>query len=154
MNPTALKVELLKDDPQLAGRLDPVFGRPEDPIEDVAQRAALLLGELQPIVWEGNAATFQFTYVSPTAETVLGYPCANWLTSGFWAGTVVHPEDQGHAVSYCALATGNGLDHDFQYRARTKDGRIVTLHDVVHVIKGSRGVAVRLRGIMVPVGQG
>lgn len=61
------------------------------------------------------------------------------------------PEDSADAVAYCALATGQGRDHDFMYRARTAEGRTVLLHDVVHVIKSPLGLAARLRGIMVPV---
>jgi PAS domain-containing protein len=105
-------------------------------------------------VWEGDPQTFIFTYVSAAAEQVLGYPAARWKEPGFWAQTVVHPADASDAVAYCALATGQGRDHDFQYRARAADGRAVLLHDVVHVIKGPRGVASRLRGIMVPLAEG
>jgi hypothetical protein len=67
---------------------------------------------------------------------------------------VVHPGDASDAVAYCALATAQGRDHDFQYRARTADGHTVLLHDVVHVIKGHLGVASKLRGIMVPLEEG
>jgi hypothetical protein len=49
------------------------------------------------------------------------------------------------------MATGNGRDHDFQYRARSADGRVVLLHDIVKVVKGKRGVAERLRGIMIEI---
>jgi PAS domain-containing protein len=148
---SALQVESLMERPQLAVRLDAIFGQPSDAIEDVAARAVRLVQDVPVIVWEGDPETFIFSYVSPTAEQVLGYPVARWREPGFWARTVVHPEDASDAVAYCALATGQGRDHDFQYRARTADGRTVLLHDVVHVIKGPLGVATRLRGVMVPV---
>lgn len=151
MDVATLKVDLLSANPRLAGRLAPVFGDPADPITAVDERARRLLRDLDPIVWEGDPQTFQFSYVSESSERVLGYPASRWYETGFWATVVVHPDDQKDAVAYCALATGHGLDHDFQYRARHKDGRIVLLHDVVHVIRGPRGVATRLRGIMLPV---
>lgn len=144
--------DLLTDRAALAARLAAVFGRPEDAIALVERRAALLMPDYRLIVWEGNPQTFHFSYVSPAAETILGYPAARWVSDPhFWAGTVVHPEDRSEAVAYCALATGQGRDHDFRYRAQAADGRVVLLHDVVHVIKGPRGVAVLLRGVMIDI---
>lgn len=151
MTATALKVETLSESPVLAGRLKDIFGSPSDPIEAVTARAARLLPDMPVIVWEGDPQTFIFEYVSPAAEKVLGYPAAMWREPGFWAKTVVHPEDEADAVAYCALATAQGRDHDFHYRARTAGGETVLLHDVVHVIKSPLGLAARLRGIMVPV---
>lgn len=150
----ALQVETLLDHPDLAARLQPVFGHPTDSIDEVVARAAQLLPDMPVIVWEGDPQTFIFSFVSPAAEHVLGYPVSRWKEPGFWAKTVVHPEDSSDAVAYCALATGQGRDHDFQYRARRADGETLLLLDVVHVIKGPRGVACRLRGIMVPLEDG
>jgi len=139
-------------DAALVERLDAVFGAAQDPMPDVAKRAGRLLPEHRAIVWEGDAATFQFGYVGQAAEALLGYPATRWTDEPtFWADVVVHPDDRDHAVSYCALCTGKGLDHDFEYRARTSDGRDVRLYDVVRVIKGERGIATRLRGVMIDV---
>lgn len=147
----ALRTDALLERPVLAEQLAAIFGPPTDPIEAVTARALRVLPDAPVIVWEGDPQTFVFSYVSPSAEDILGYPTASWTQPGFWARTVVHPDDASDAVAYCALATGQGRDHDFQYRARTADGRTVLLHDVVHVIKGRSGVAARLRGIMVPI---
>lgn len=146
-----LQVEMLSDRPELASRLDRIFGRPTDRIEEVTARAARMIPEMPVIVWEGDPQTFIFSYVSPSAEEVLGYPVARWKEPGFWAEVVVHPEDAADAVAYCALATAQGRDHDFEYRARTLQGDTVLLYDVVHVIMGPRGVASKLRGIMLPM---
>lgn len=127
-----------------------IFGADDDPMSFVEHRARQLLSDHRPIVWEGDAQTFQFGFVGGAAEEILGYPATRWTTEPtFWADTVVHPEDRNDAIAFCAMATGKGIDHDFQYRARCSDGRIVRLHDIVKVIKGPRGVAQRLRGIMV-----
>jgi PAS domain-containing protein len=139
-------------DSALAERLAEVFGAPDDPMDAVEERARRLLPGHHAIVWEGDAATFQFGYVGRAAETVLGYPTSRWTEEpSFWADVVVHPEDRDTAVAYCALCTGKGQDHDFEYRARTADGRDLRLHDVVRVIKGDKGIATRLRGVMLDV---
>jgi PAS domain-containing protein len=138
--------------PDTTHRMSQVFGSSTDPIESVEGRAEQLLEGQRAIVWEGDAATFQFSFVGKAAEALLGYPRRRWTEEPtFWADTVVHPDDRDEAIAFCALATGKGQDHDFIYRARAADARVVWLHDVVKVIRGSRGVPERLRGIMVDV---
>lgn len=146
-----VKTDLLEADSELAQRLTRVLGSPSDDVSAVERRASELLPEYQAIVWEGDPTTFEFTYVGSSAEKILGYPVRQWKEPSFWTDTIVHPEDRTAAVTYCALATGKGLDHDFSYRACSADGRVVRLHDIVHVIKGNRQIAVRLRGVMVVV---
>jgi len=110
-----------------------------------------LVDDLDAIVWEGDAQTFQFSFVSKAAEKILGYPAERWYEPGFWADVVVHPDDRDHAVAYCALATAQGRDHTFEYRARAADGRLVWLRDVVRVVHGDKGIPVSLRGVMIDI---
>lgn len=103
-------------------------------------------------MWEGDAQTFQFSFVSDSAERILGYPVSRWTKEPtFWADIVVHPDDRSDAIAFCALATGKCRDHNFVYRALSADGRIVVLHDIVKVILGPKRIARTLRGIMLDV---
>ena len=143
---------LLEEEPVLALRLIQVFGSPSDPLPVVEDRIGAYLPEYRAILWEGNPETFQFSYVSASAEAILGYPAERWLEdASFWVDHIVHPDDRRDAVTFCALATAQGRNHDFRYRARTADGKIVTLLDVVQVDVGGRGVPVKLRGLMLEV---
>ncbi len=152
MSSSSVRTDTLRANARLRRLLTEVLGAPEDAVTAVVARADQLLPQFRVIVWEGDPETFQFTYVSPATEKVLGYPTSRWLREpSFWTETVVHPDDRNAAVTYCALATGRGLDHDFAYRARTADGRIIMLHDTVQVIKGPRKIATRLRGVMIDV---
>jgi PAS domain S-box-containing protein len=135
----------------LASKADALFGEPEDPIELVESRAIAESGG-GLLVWEGDAATFQFTYVSRNAEAILGYPVERWYSEpAFWAESVVHPDDRTDAVAYCALATAKKAHHEFEYRALRADGSVIWLLDLVRVVLGKRGVAERLRGMMLDV---
>lgn len=145
----------LEIDADLADRLTRIFGHASDPMPEIERRAYEELPDTDVIVWEGDATTFHFLYVSASAERVLGYPSTRWTTEErFWSDVVVHPEDRDDAVAYCALCTGKGQDHAFIYRAVAADGRIVVLHDVVRVVLGRRRVASHLRGIMIAVPDG
>lgn len=136
----------------LDGCLARVFGRATDPMPELERRALAELADQSVIVWEGDATTFQFTYVSASAERLLGYPRSRWTSEeNFWSDVVIHPDDRDEALAYCALATGKNQDHAFIYRAITATGEIVHLHDIVRVVLGPRGVASRLRGVMIVV---
>lgn len=138
---------------QYAEKVRMAFGTGSEPISVVARRAETLFADVPIIVWEGDAQTFEFSFVSSAAEKVLGHPRERWTGEAtFWADHVVHPADRDDAIAYCALATGKGRDHAFEYRANAADGRTVTLVDYVQVITGKRGIAERLRGIMIEVG--
>lgn len=146
-----VRTDALRAQPELYELVQAVFGADDDPIESVVARARRLMPGRKVVVWEADPLTFSFTYVSSEAEDLLGYPMGNWCAAGFWQSHVVHPDDVGDAVSHCAVATAAGVDHDFEYRARTSFGSVLRVHDVVHVLKGPLGFASCLRGIMFPV---
>ncbi|HEX8392332.1 MAG TPA: PAS domain-containing protein [Longimicrobium sp.] len=132
-------------------RLDAAFGDPSDPMHLLDERAAELLAEAS-IVWECDAATFVFSHVSRSAEDILGYPASRWTDEPtFWADVVLHDDDREESVTYCVAETQCDRDHDFGYRARAADGRIVHLRDYVRVIPATASTPKRLRGIMVMV---
>lgn len=137
--------------PELGDVFAEVFGADSEPIEAVAQRSAVLLPGRDVVVWEGDPATFEFTFVSPAAERVFGHPASAWSRSGFWAESILHAEDRNDAIAFCALATGQGRDHEFEYRARRADGELRWIYDVVKVVKGPKRVPIRLRGLMLDV---
>lgn len=145
--------DLLSSAPPLEERLEAVFGDGHhDPMPELDRRARERLHGHACIVWEADAATFAFTYVSESAEWVLGYPLARWTTEpGFWAEVVVHPGDRDESVSYCVAETGACRDHAFEYRARAIDGRVVRLRDYVRVVTDAAGRPSRLRGVMLVV---
>jgi PAS domain S-box-containing protein len=114
------------------------------------QRFRDLVNSIEGIVWEADARTFQFTFVSRQAARVLGYPVEQWLEEpGFWKDHI-HPEDRDSAVNLCVTATTERQDHDFEYRMVASDGRLVWLRDLVSVVV-ENNQATRLRGVMFDV---
>jgi hypothetical protein len=131
---------------------DEVFGDNADTMETLNRRADALLPP-DAILWECDAGTFVFSYVSPSAEAALGYPTRSWIEDPtFWATKVVHQNDAEEAVSFCVAETVCDRDHAFEYRAIAADGRIVRLRDVVRVVPAGDGLPKRLRGVMFVVG--
>ena len=113
------------------------------------QQYAQLLASLDGIVWEADAATFQMTFVSESAERLLGYPARRWLEPNFWADHI-HPDDRTWATEFCQRATREQRLHDFEYRMVAADGRVIWLRDIVTVVVEG-GEPSKLRGIMVDI---
>jgi PAS domain S-box-containing protein len=110
-----------------------------------------LIERLDAIFWEADVESFEFTYVSPRAEALLGYPMERWLHEpGFWV-KILHPEDREWVVESCLRASKEGRDNDFEYRALAADGRVVWLRDMVYVEKDEAGHPRLLRGVMLDV---
>lgn len=108
-----------------------------------------LVNSVDGIVWEADAQTLGFSFVSPQAESIIGFPVEDWLQQGFWSSRI-HPDDRERTVSSCRELTSKGLDHEFDYRMIAADGRTVWLRDYVSV-ETKNGVPVRVRGIMVDI---
>jgi two-component system, cell cycle sensor histidine kinase and response regulator CckA len=109
-----------------------------------------LVNSIRCIIWECDPITFQFSYVSPQAERILGYPSRQWIEEpDFWR-THTHPNDVEWCTSYCREATEKREDHEFKYRMIAADGGIVWLHDIVTVARTEDGPA-SLRGIMIDI---
>lgn len=138
-------------------------GRFQAIARDVTQRKAVemelvrsqekyvsLMNTIDGIVWEADAQTFVFNFVSKQAERLLGYPTERWTDDpNFWADHI-HPEDRGWAVQYCMSSTRDKKAHEFEYRMIAEDGRIIWVQDIVTVILENNQPS-RLRGIMVDI---
>jgi PAS domain S-box-containing protein len=114
------------------------------------QRFRDLVNSIEGIVWEADARTFQFTFVSEQAERVLGYPAQRWLSEPTFWKDHIFADDREWAVDYCVSATQQKRDHEFEYRMLASDGRIVWLRDLVTVVI-ENGEATRLRGVMLDI---
>jgi len=118
--------------------------------ERAQRRSAELVASVDGIVWEADARTFEFTFVSEQAERMLGYPVASWFDEPrFWVDHI-HPDDRKFALGYCEACTREKRDHRFDYRFRAADGRYIWMQDVVTVVVED-GQPKQLRGIMMDI---
>lgn len=109
-----------------------------------------LVQSLDAVLYEADAETLQFRFVSRQAERLLGYPIAAWLEDpSFWPAHI-HPEDREEAVRVCREQTALGHNHAFEYRFLAADGRVLWLRDIVTVVTADEGPAL-LRGMLLDV---
>ena len=67
--------------------------RIEEELRKQRTRFINLVDSVDGVVWEADAETFTFTYVSKQAERLLGYPVQEWYGERFW-WQHLHPEDR------------------------------------------------------------
>ncbi len=119
-------------------------------IKNLKEKYFSIISSVEGIVWEADAKTFEFSFVSNSAEKILGYPVDNWTSqSDFWS-THIYENDRNWAVDYCVQNTIKKQAHEFEYRMVAADGKIVWLKDVVSVIV-ENDEPVRLIGVMVDI---
>jgi PAS domain S-box-containing protein len=109
-----------------------------------------LIQTVDGIVWEADAETFEFSFISDQVWNILGYTPEEWLADpAFWQNHI-HGDDREQAIRYCQQETRGLRNHAFDYRMWKADGSLVWIKDVVSVIRED-GRAVALRGLMVDV---
>ncbi len=111
-----------------------------------------LVNSIDGIVWEADAQTLKFIFVSQQAERLLGYPVARWLNEAtFWADHI-HPDDQERTISFYRQAATAKILHEFEYRMLAAEGQVVWLRDMVSVIIEANQPP-KLRGISIDITQ-
>ncbi|MDR9418920.1 PAS domain S-box protein [Gracilimonas sp.] len=124
----------------------------EKEIQQAKEQYQSLVQTINGIVWESDADTFVFNYVSPQAKSILGYDPEKWVgTPEFWKNKI-HPEDREKTVQYSQNETKEGRNHSFEYRMRKANREYIWLQDVVTVVKED-GKPVSLRGLMIDITQ-
>lgn len=111
-----------------------------------------LLESTKAIPWKIDWSTMRFAYIGPQIEALLGWTPESWVTVQDWADRI-HEEDRDYVVNYCVTQSKNGVDHEADYRALTKDGRYVWMRDVVHVVRNENGEVDALIGFMFDISE-
>jgi len=122
-------------------------------IEEISQshqQYESLVNWIEGIVWEVDAETFQFTFVSQKAEKLLGYPVKQWIEEPKFWNNHIHPDDREWAVQFCHINSQQKHDYEFEYRMIAVDGRVIWLRDLVNVVIEDNQL-VKLRGVMIDI---
>lgn len=98
------------------------------------------------IPWIVDFNSFQFTYVGPQAEKILGYPVGQWYKNDFW-GEYIHPDDREATIKFCMEASQKKENFNFEYRMIHRDGHSVWILDYVNIVI-ENDMPVRLQGFM------
>ena len=122
----------------------------EQRVRERTARFRDLVNSVEGIVWEADATTLQFSFVSDQAERILGYPVERWLSEPTFWRDHLHPDDRETAVPFRERTSGENRGHEFEYRMIAASGRVVWLRDLV-TVAGDGEHATQLRGVTVDI---
>lgn len=109
-----------------------------------------LIHSLDGIVWEADAQTLQFMFVSRQAERLLGYLCDQWTGEpNFWRDHI-HQDDRDATAAARLAYAAKKTAHTLEYRMIASDGREIWLRDVV-TMHDEGGRPTTLRGVMIEI---
>jgi PAS domain S-box-containing protein len=114
----------------------------------VERSPAIVYSEL---VEDGSTRAVTMDYVSPAAETMLGYPLERWYHDvDFWQA-IVHPDDAARIDELIERSNETGEPLVADYRVIAADGRTVWLHEEAALAHDDAGVPARWHGMMFDV---
>lgn len=122
--------------------------RDEQQMHEVG-RYKILVENLNAVVWETKIGTQTFSYISPKASELLGFPLKNWLEEGFWQSRI-YEEDRERVVGYERHKAPDANSYQLEYRLVHKNGDIKWIQDLVEVVKIG-GKPELLRGLMLDI---
>ncbi len=109
-----------------------------------------LLENVNAIAWEANPETLQFTFVSPNAEKITGFPASQWLNQpNFWAKKI-HPDDRNLSIPFCKVAIQQGKNIEIEYRMIKADGNAIWMRNTISVICNN-SMPLKLKGLLIEV---
>ena len=123
---------------------------PEGHDRAARRRSRSLIADLDAVVWEADAATGTFAYVSDGIERILGLAPTAWMRGREGWLASIHPEDRDLVDDARARAAATGLAFDLTYRLVGADGDPVRVRDLGHVVPAEGDRPPLLRGIIVP----
>jgi len=108
--------------------------RAQDELKRTQQDYGSLVNSIDGIVWEADAQTLAYTFVSQQAERLLGYPLDRWLKDPAFYYEHLHPDDRFLAMAFRATAPIETHDQQYEYRMHNAGGEQVWLNDIITVI--------------------
>ncbi|MBL7049406.1 MAG: PAS domain S-box protein [Nitrospira sp.] len=107
----------------------------EEQLKINEEKFRTLVESVKIVPWKMNVENMKYTYMGQQVEELTGYPADTWTDLEIWKERIAE-EDREEAVVNCSSAMKTGADHEFEYRMRTVDGRVIWVRDIVSVISG------------------
>ncbi len=109
-----------------------------------------LVHSIDGIVWEREADSFRWTFVSRQSERLLGFSPEEWLAKPTLWQDQLHPDDAARALHACREAVARGQPYHLEYRLRAAEGRIVWIRESGLVLEQEDAPRI-VRGILLDI---
>jgi PAS domain S-box-containing protein len=119
-------------------------------IEKSQARFKSLIDTIDGIVWEYDLETMSSTFISKKIENLLGYSVEEYSGSPTFWEDHIHPDDREFAVALSAKVNKNYINHNYEYRMITKNGKVIWIRDIMNYIFENDKPVIS-RGIMIDI---
>lgn len=120
------------------------------------ERLSELLADIPAIIWETalnrEQRTSHFTFLSESAERLLGYPREELLRPESWQA-MVYPDDRESFAAQIQRLYSGAERAIVQHRVVTGDGRILPIEATLTLVRDEKGEPSRLRGITLDISE-
>jgi PAS domain S-box-containing protein len=114
---------------------------------EAEERYRALVEQIPAVVYIDPVDEGPTVYISPQAETVLGYPPETWYADADLWSKIVHPEDRARLDAQPEIDAPTASS----YRIVAGDGRTVWIHDTSSLIRDDDGRPRYWQGVLVDV---
>jgi two-component system, cell cycle sensor histidine kinase and response regulator CckA len=133
-----------------------VEARPaEVPAPEIAPliSAQQFVENVDAVLWAVELPSMNFVFVSPQAETLLGFAPEHWTSHpSFWLDRIVDSDRDWVAQSY-SRAIESGAPHSCEFQAITASGPAMWLREYARLVPAAEGEARYLIGLSVDVSE-
>jgi two-component system CheB/CheR fusion protein len=123
---------------------------------DRVSRLLDLIDHIPGVVWETETApdlsVVKFSYLSDSAERLLGYSREELLRPALWR-EMVHTDDREKFQQQYQNIFTEGDRGTIQHRVITKDGRALPIEATITLVRNAQGVPIAMRGITLDISE-
>jgi len=110
-----------------------------------------LVDGLDAIVWEADADTRQFTFISHQVENLFFISQDKWLAAADFFKEQISPDDRERVLEAYQRSAEKEVDCQLEYRRIRKDGSSVWVQDNIKIVIDEKEQKKQLRGVMVDI---
>jgi PAS domain S-box-containing protein len=113
----------------------------------------LVQGISHGIVWAADAESLAISFVSPSAEKILGYPTETWRKEPSFFAEHIYPLDRQMVMDSIEKAKAERSESQIEHRLITASGDAVWFHTQFRMARKSEGAGYEVRGLSVDITQ-
>ncbi len=103
------------------------------------------------IVWSAESQRFAMSFVSPSAEQLLGYKMERWLSEPDFLMNHIYPDDRNAVLDAVEKAKTDSAGAKVEHRLVSDLGKTIWFHTQIRAVRAHDGSTYELRGLSVDI---